>query len=512
MNNSVVSSPLGKLEGVEKEQVFTFRGVPFAQSLEGDLRFRRPQPIAPWQGTFECNRFAPAAWQEKNPLMGIDAQSLDCLRLNIWVPKGKGPFPVMVWLHGGGYLTGSPSQLLYSGEKLAAQQQVIVVNVAYRLGAMGFGDFREWIPDADTNLGMRDQIAALEWVQTHIASFGGNPDAVTLFGESAGGFSVACLMACEQASGLFHRGIVQSGAGDMVVSSSESQRMTTAFVNKLGENKLLDSTRDEWVKAQRVSYRMTVKRGLRDSTPQYGMSWLPQVEGDLLTDLPVNCIAAGSAKDKLMLAGVCRDEWRLFQFAPPFNGNKPPEQMKACDTDEVQRRFARALPVASQAQDAFELYQQTPFHPELGRLDWLAALETDRLFIVPTQRLLDAQQQAGGDAYGYLFTHETEMFGIPMGSCHVSDIPFVFDLLDKPVGQLFAGSGAAAEDLSRQVQATWGDIAKGEKPDWPAWQFGSAGLARVFGPGAQQQPLLNVSKLAFWGKIIPAAEKNAVSA
>lgn len=508
-----VRTRLGELSGLEKADVIEYRGVPFAEAPTGAWRLRAPRPLRPWTGVKACETHAPSAWQENNALMGIADPELDCLYLNLWVPKGKGPFPVMVWLHGGGYVTGSPSQLLYQGERLAVSQQVVVVNVTYRLGALGFGNFKPWLPETDSNLGMRDQLAALDWVQAHIADFGGDPGQVTVFGESAGGFSVACLLACEQAQPLFRRAIIQSGAGDMVVTPEEAERISAAFVEALGgPQQLLVAGRADWVKAQRVSYRMTVERGLRQSTPQYGMTWLPQVDGDLLHGLPVDAIAQGSARDKALLASVCRDEWNLFQYALPFNGNTPMEKLLGISKDEVLRRFKRALPLGNDAEQAFAHYAQTPPHARRSKLDWLAALETDRLFILPTQRLLDAQIGAGGQAHAGVFTHETEMFGVPLGACHVSDVPFVFDLVDKPIGKLFTGGGDDARMLAHDVQRIWGDFARGKPLDWQGWQTGEQGRARAFGPGSILQPLLSPERLALWETWVPTAEKQAESA
>lgn len=495
------STSLGKISGVEEQGVLAFRGVPYGQPADAEHRFRAARPLQPWQGVLACDHYAKAAWQESNALLGITEQSLDCLRMNIWAPTTPGPHPVMVWFHGGGFIAGSASQLLYNGRHLAQSQQVVVVNVGYRLGALGFGDFRSHLPDAETNLGLRDQISALEWVNAEIANFGGDADQITIFGESAGGFSVACLLACDRALPLFKRAIVQSGAADMVLSSNEVKRISNAFVAELGgADQLLSADQQHWVKAQRASYRMTVERGLRSNTPQYGMCWLPQIDGDLLTDLPLRRIANGSAKDKLLLAGVCRDEWNLFQYALPFNGNKSVAELRDTDVATVKRRFARALPETAQADAAFSLYSNEAFNTERGRLDWYAAMETDRLFIAPTDALLNAQAAAGGSAYGYLFAHEISLMGVPMGCCHVVDVPFVFGSVNSPVGQFFTGGGKVAEELSVEVQSIWGDLAYGRPLNWAPWS--ATQQARVFGSTETMMlPLLTADKRLFWDQV-----------
>lgn len=508
-----VQTRYGELEGIARQGVTEFRGVPFARPPLGEWRFRGPRPPQPWRGTFQAQTFAPAAVQELNPLMGVEQTSEDCLYLNLWVPEGEGPFPVMVWFHGGGYVSGSPSQLLYQGEALAREQGVIVVNAAYRLGALGYGWYAPLAPEleAEGNLGLRDQVAALQWVRENIGDFGGDADRVTIFGESAGGFSVATLLAVPSARDLFHRAIVQSGAGDYVLAPEEATRVAEAVLEALPGNgpaadRLLAADQKDWVRAQRQGFRQLVKRGLRDTTPQFAMTFLPVVDGDFLPRMPVDAIAAGCAKDTPVMAGVCRDEWNLFQYAPPFNGGVGLDRLRQLDDDEIRHRFRRALPY--HGDEAMALYREriTP-DPRRATLDLFCAVESDRLFRVPTQRLLDAQTAAGGSARGFQFTWEIEAFGVPLGACHVVDVPFVFGLVDTPVGQLFTGGGAQAQALSGRVRDVWGAFARGEEPDWPEWHVERT--LECFGRERQRLPLHDEGLESFWREVIadPAAQR-----
>ncbi|WP_111656695.1 carboxylesterase/lipase family protein [Isoalcanivorax indicus] len=501
----------GQVSGLAREGCTEYRGIPYAAPATGAARFRGPQPVQPWQGVRAADRFAVATWQEKNPLMGVDEIGDDCLAVNLWVPEGDGPFPVMVWFHGGGYLAGSPSQLLYNGEQLARSQQVIVVNAAYRLGAWGFGWFADIAPslEAESNLGLRDQIAALEWVRINIAAFGGDPEKVTIFGESAGAFSVATLLAAPEAASLFQRAILQSGAGDMVLAPDDASLVAERLVAGLPGNgsaadKLRHATAKDVVRAQREAVKCVVRRGLRESTPQFGMTFLPVIDAGLLPYRPVDAIAAGSARDKQIMAGTCRDEWHLFQYAPPFNGGVGMERLRELDGAEIRRRFERALP--GRGEQAFELYRaHVAPHPQRCDLDIFSAMESDRLFRVPTRRLLDAQVAAGGAAWGFEFTWETTAFGLPLGACHVSDVPFVFGITDTPVGQLFTGGGAEAAALSGRVQQAWGDFARSGQPGWADWarraeaqHFGREAGERQAGQG----PLIDAPLEAFWAEVI----------
>lgn len=502
-----IETAQGRLRGLDKQGVTEFRGIPFARPPLGEFRFRAPQPPEPWSGVYEAHRWPWPAVQQPSPLLGLEQSSEDCLYLNAWVPQGEGPFPVMLWFHGGGYVSGSPSQLLYNGEHLARDQQVIVVNAAYRLGVLGYGWFAELAPELapDSNVGLRDQVAALRWVHDNIAAFGGDPDNITIFGESAGGFSVATLLAVPEARPLFRRAIVQSGAADYVLAPEEAARVTRTVVDALpGEGTAAERMQaagaDDWARVQNEGLRQLVRRGLRDTTPQFGMSFMPVVDGDLLPEAPLDAIARGDARDKPLLAGVCRDEWHLFQYAAPFNGNRSLDQLRRLTDGDLAHRFRRALPYHGDR--AHELYRQkiSP-NPRRAPLDAFSALETDRLFRVPTLRLLDAQQGAGGAAtHGFQFTHEVEAFGVPLGACHVVDVPLVFGLTETPVGKLFTGGGEAAARLSRRVMATWAGFARGEAPDWPDW---STRRLQYLGSSDEQVPMLDAELEEFWREVIP---------
>jgi para-nitrobenzyl esterase len=495
----------GRLRGLEQGGVIEFRGIPFAAPPVGENRFRAPGSPEPWHGVYTADRWPLPASQEATPLLGLEESGENCLYLNAWVPRGEGPFPVMVWFHGGGYVSGSPSQLLYNGARLAREQRVIVVNASYRLGVLGYGWFGELAPELepDGNAGLRDQVAGLRWVRDNIAAFGGDPGQVTVFGESAGGFSVATLLAVPEARPLFHRAIVQSGAADYVLSPDEAARVTEVTVGALpGSGAPADRMRaanaEDWVRAQRQGLRQLVARGLRSTTPQFGMSFMPVVDGDLLPEQPLSAIARGDARDKPLLAGVCRDEWHLFQYAPPFNGNRDMAFFRGLDEADLAHRFRRALP--EHGEEAFDLYRRkvTP-DPRRAPADCFSALESDRIFRVPTERLLDAQHGAGARTHGFQVTHEANAFGLPLGACHVVDVPLVFGLTDTPIGQLFTGGGEEAAALSRRMMDVWGGFARGEAPDWPDW--GSRRL-HAFGPGGDE-PVLDDECERFWRRVIP---------
>ncbi len=506
---SSVVIPQGRYQGLDGASVVEFRGVPYARPPLGPLRFKAPQALPDGGGDHKADRYPLPSLQMNNPITGIEQSGEDCLYLNIWAPKGEGPFPVMLWYHGGGYTAGSISQPLYNGAALASSQQVVVVHAAYRLGAHGFADFSALAPEleADSNLGLRDQVAALEWVHAHIAAFGGRNDQVTLFGESAGGFSVAALLATPRARPLFQRAIIQSGGADFVLSRDEVRRVTEAFVAALpGEGSAVSRIRGAddaaWIKAQNQALRTLAARGLRDSTPQFGMNFLPMVDGELLPELPVQALANGAARDIELLAGVCRDEWHFFQYAGPMAGYPTIEQMRGWSDDDILHRFERALPGNGERVMAHYRERVVP-HPDRCNMDWFSAMETDRMFRVPTLRLLDAQA-AYRPVWGYQFTYESIRFGVPMGACHVIDVPFVFGVTDTPIGVFFTGGTSEARELAQQVQQAWGDFAHGRGAGWTPWN--EARQVHQFGPGETMAPLLDADTEQLWRQIIPVAE------
>ncbi len=497
----------GQYQGLQHKGVWEYRGIPFAQAPLGERRFKAPEPLPEGKEHYRADQFPLASLQMNNPIMGVNESSQDCLYLNIWRPEGEGPFPVMVWFHGGGYLSGSISQVLYNGAELARTQQVVVVNAAYRLGALGFADFSAVAPELEavTNAGLRDQVAALEWVAENIAAFSGDPDAVTIFGESAGGFSVCSLLACPAASPLFHGAIVQSGAADFALSHEEANKVACAMVAALpgdgsAAERLQNCSDKDWIRAQNASIKVLVNRGLRDTTPQFAMNFLPVVDGDLLPELPIDAIAAGAARDKRLLAGVCADEYTFFQYGGVLAGQTTMEALREIDDAELLRRFERGLPGHGESADGYYRDTVTP-DPQRAELDRLSAMESDRLFRVPTLRLLDAQANQNPACWGFQFTWPSAPFGVPLGACHVVDIPFVFGVTDTPAGVYFTGGGDDARALSEQVMNVWGRFAHGDAPDWPAWKEGRQ--VQQFGPGDSLVSLLDAQGEALWEAIIP---------
>ena len=235
--NAVVTTGSGQVRGSVADGVTTFKGIPYAAPPFGANRFREPQPVEPWSGVRDALTYGPtpphvaisrARWTTLLPDPIIPGE--DCLNLNIWSPDlGSVGLPVMIWIPGGAFVHGSNAVSWYDGRHFA-RDGVVCVTINYRLGADGF----LYLGDGIANLGLLDQIAALNWVQENIAAFGGDPNNVTIFGQSAGAMSVATLLAMPRAEGLFRRAIAQSGAGHHVLSAMTARRVGRYLAEKLG--------------------------------------------------------------------------------------------------------------------------------------------------------------------------------------------------------------------------------------------------------------------------------------
>ncbi|HMC53331.1 MAG TPA: carboxylesterase family protein, partial [Acidimicrobiales bacterium] len=318
-----VTTRCGKLEGVERDGVRVFRGIPYARPPVGPRRFRAPQPAEPWTGVRDASKAGPAAPQVPGPteqLMPgppLDTDE-DCLTLNVWTPAAAGaqPRPVLVWIHGGGFLTGSGSLPIYNGRFLAARGDVVVVTINYRLGALGFLShpaLRDEESGAAGNWGLLDQIAALRWVRENIDAFGGDPGNVTVFGESAGAMSVGTLMGTPAAVGLFRRAIMESGSpaatpaeeaagtAESLLRAAGCNRIDSEGARALPLGALLEAQQDLWA-----------RRG-----PGVGLPLQPALDGAVLERDPSEAIADGLSSGVPVITGTNRDEWEMFAAMDP---------------------------------------------------------------------------------------------------------------------------------------------------------------------------------------------------
>jgi len=395
------------------------------------------------------------------PLPGMDVGAMDedCLYLNIYTPAADtAARPVMVWIHGGGFVIGSGSQPVYDGRPLARRGDVVVVTLNYRIGPLGFLYLEDLCPElvgATANAGIRDQVAALEWVRENIAAFGGDPGNVTIFGESAGGMSVGTLLGMPSARGLFARAIAQSGASHNVHTRETATHVAARFLEELGvapadaAATLRELPPDKLLETQQQTVlKLGTSLGL--------LAFQPIVDGDSLPAPPLGAVAAGQAAHVRLITGTTRDEWNLFGMLDP----------RAASLDEagLVKRLSAQLPEAD-VPGLVETYRRArEGHAPTGPKDLYFAIQTDRIFRIPAIRLAEAQQAHQPHTYLYRFDWESPAFGGALGACHAVDLAFVFGLADRPGAELFTGGGPEAERLSGRVMDAWAAFARDGDP------------------------------------------------
>ncbi|MFI6921108.1 carboxylesterase/lipase family protein [Nonomuraea spiralis] len=453
----MTTTTAGKVRGVDQDGIAVFRGIPYARSPFGPLRMAAPVPAEPWDGTRDATGFGPRPPQP--PMFpGLptwsSADGLDCLTLNVWSPDpGGSGLPVMVWIHGGAYLTGS-ADLPEFDARLLAGEGVVVVSFNYRVGMEGFGQ----VDGAPPNRGLLDQVAALRWVQENIAAFGGDPGRVTLFGESAGAGSIACLMTMPSAAGLFRRAIAQSVPG-LFITPELAARVTAAVRARLGGASPYESAPEALITAASavVAEEFAAEPRRWGTLAFASIPFLPVLDGDVLPSLPWPALAAGAARDVDLVVGFNKDEFALFLASDPtpddLLGHRFNAALATLAPPGADAAYRAALPGAS----VRELY---------GRLmsDWL--------FRMPSALLADAHA-------GRTFAYELAWSPTPLGACHGLDVPLTFGTLDTPLGTMLTGGAPEAETLSRRFRTAWTRFAATGDPGWPRHEPGTA-ITHVF--------------------------------
>ncbi|MCO8276685.1 carboxylesterase family protein [Actinoplanes sp. TRM 88003] len=452
----------GTVRGIREPGVAVFRGIPYAAPPVGPGRFAVPRPAESWDGVRPALTFGPAAPQSGGP----DGSSGDWLTVNVWSPDldAAAKLPVMVWIHGGAYVIGASSRPEFDGARLARDGRVVLVSFNYRLGVEGFAH----IAGAPDNRGLLDQVAALEWVRDNITGFGGDPGRLTVFGESAGGGSVAALLAMPRASGLFHRAIAQSVPGPFLTPTVAAE-IGQACAAELGSTAttadLADADPELLVAAGEVLTAATAgKVGPWGPAAYRSILFAPVVDGETLPLDPWQALSNGAARDVALIAGHTRDEQRLFTALDGRLGRiTDDEAATALDLfapgPDGARRYRDAYPDA----DAERLY-------EIVQSDWL--------FRMPSVHLADAHVAGGGRAHVYELTWPAP----GLGACHGLDVPLVFGNLTGNQPALLLGDEGdepAAAAVSEQMRTAWTAFATHGDPGWPAYTAADR-LTRIF--------------------------------
>jgi len=463
---ATVSTHHGAVRGLVREDVQQFWNLPYGASTAGANRFMPPRPPPAWSGVRDHFQVGTRCFQqpgigEPAPVVlamnRLEEESEDCLRLNVFTPAADNRArPVMVWMHGGGFTSGSGNYLIYDGTWLAKKEDVVVVSVTHRLNVFGFLHLaglggEQWA--GASNVGMQDLVAALQWVQDNIAAFGGDPGRVTIFGQSGGGGKTTALMAMPAASGLFHRAIAQSGAALRGTPATDATAASERFLARLG----IGSTQLE--RLQSLTPQQ-IQTALYEEPSIPGLASGPVIDGSVLPRHPWDPEAPELSAQVPLLVGSTATE----------NGWLGPPPFELADA-ELLSLFTRNLAGNDDArgQELLALYRSR--HPELrNRMLWLLA-ESDNTRRYSAQFLCRLKHAQGtAPAYLYHFNWYSPVHDKRMGSYHTLDIPFVFNNVD--VAASMTGAAQERYQLAHVMSAAWAAFARTGNPDhadMPHW-------------------------------------------
>lgn len=443
-DNCTVKTRYGTFNGfVDENGVKTWLGIPFAQPPVGKLRWQAPQPLKPSDKTFDAKKFGFTAMQtvDDRETSSIRPQSEDCLTLNIWKRSEKKNLPVMVFIPGGGFQTGGSSDIRYNGKNFAAENDIILVTINYRLNIFGFLNLA--IIDSSFEdsgyLGIKDQVAALQWVKENIAEFGGNPDNVTIFGQSAGSTSVMLLTITPAAKNLFQKAIPQSGHLGLYNTPEESAKVAQTFMEMSGAKTIGELMNKSSAELINIYEKVN---GLNPNTSL--LNYMPTCDGKFIPNEPFNALKDGYAREIKFLTGTASDEWCFWTlFASPkffeiLRANSRFVLAKYSGTDTTEEVYRKWL---GNRPDTEENYINFA-----NNVDWRVG-----------QELMAEYQSKFNDVYYYLFSEQSPIENLR--AYHGIDLVYTFNLPDKNYNP------NPAPHFVRQIQASWAAFAANGNPD-----------------------------------------------
>jgi para-nitrobenzyl esterase len=468
--SAVVRTTAGRIRGITRDRVSAFYGVPYGASTAGARRFMPPAKPEAWTGVREATHFGHRSPQGPSTLIPEDAAvdrrepaGEDCLCLNVWTPRvGAGHRPVMVWFHGGGYSQGSGAFIIYDGANLACRHDVVVVTVNHRLNVFGFLYLAELGGPKyaqSSNVGMRDLVAALEWVRDNIAEFGGDPNNVTIFGQSGGGGKVSTVMAMPSAKGLFHRAICESAAAIKGIPKHAATKSAETYMAKLG---LKPHQVDELQKLP--AQQLVDAIGAGGAMGGAGLRLAPVVDGDSLPRDPFSPDAPPISASVPLLIGSVETEVTFLRSTP----------LEPMDDAQLHARVKQVLRGADDAavDHLIDVYRKG--RPGIANTDLYLILASDATFragmMTEAERKAD---QPGAPCYMYYFTWRSPVRDGKLRTFHTLEIPFVFDNVD--LATAMTGSGQDRYALEDKISGAWvafartGNPSHSLLPDWPAF-------------------------------------------
>jgi para-nitrobenzyl esterase len=451
-----------------EEGLQIFKGIPYAEPPIGDLRLRDTIPKKSWEGILEAKEFGPIAPQpifEPSSFVG-HPQSEDCLTLNIWTPpRDTTKRPVMVWIHGGAFYFGGTPNPSYSGKFLSKRGDICVITINYRLGSLG----NLYVPDKVSNLGFIDQVTALKWVHENITNFGGDPNNITIFGESAGSQSVCTLLSMPGAKGLFRRAITQSGGPAPQGHLPEGGiRASERIFSKLGiRTGDLDAFRkvpvDKLLKAENELRLEAMTQKKRDYS-----GYPPIIDGTEVPENPLTAISSGASKNVDLLIGRNLNESTYFSSLNP--------QLPKMNWDELYEYVSLLLsqfePDKKEIEEVIDIFKKPGNIP----FEVMNAISTELSFGAAATNVAEAQYKHNSNVYMYLFSYPTSVQEGILGATHALEIRFVFGTLDTEFG-IYPDRDATNTRISEQMMDSWCNFARignpnhENIPEWPNYDL-----------------------------------------
>lgn len=464
---------LGKIRGVDVNGIKVFKGVPYGANTAGKNRFMPPVDPAKWTGVRDALEYGHSAPQTEPGTQrntsdlavagaGLGKEGEDCLVLNVWTPavNDNRKRPVMLWCHGGGFATGSGSSPVTEGANLARRGDVVVVTINHRINVLGFtflGDLggSEFAQSGD--VGMLDIVHALKWVRQNIAQFGGDPNTVTIFGQSGGGRKVATLLAMPSAKGLFHRAIIESGATIKLVDRDQATRVASELLSKSGLNKSQAGELQKLPLDKIMSAYFATVRSM--NVDQMTMGFSPSVDGKIIPQHPFHPAASAISPNTPLMIGSTRTELT----------NGANTSLFSLSDDDMRGRIRQLL--GEQAGPIIDIYKRS--NPAASPSDIYFLIASDQRYSAPVMKIAERRAALGkGPVFLYYFRWESPVDGGRLKSPHTIEIPFAFDNIK---ASRLTSSAPDAQALADKVSDAWiafarkGDPNTPKLPRWPAF-------------------------------------------
>ena len=472
----IIETPSGKIQGYINKGINIFKGIPYAEPPINELRFDPPHKKVPWNNVFVADKFGVSSFQGPDigrSLFGqlTEQREDNCLILNIWTPETDDKKrPVMLWIHGGGFIYSGSSKAIYDGTLLASKGNIVVVTINYRLGIFGF----LYLPNNTSNVGMLDQIAAIKWVKNNIENFGGDPDNITIFGESAGAYSVVTLMTMPSAKGLFHRTIAQSP----YIFEPEPTILTTKNVMKRLNLEFDDIDALKKLPAKKLNrIQNEYISDMTGTHESFYSNFRPCIDNDSILQHPFRALKEGKTKNIDLLIGTNQDEATFFTKFNPIYEKLNKQGLKT----QIRMELSR-LSFGFKTDFFIEQYKMIrkgnmPTDP----IDIYNAIYIDLYYRIPAIKIAELHLTHNSNTYFYLLDWCSPMF---KSACHSIDLPFTFGYIKSDLKD-FVGEIQAAKIVSNKMMEAWinfaslGDVNHNSIPEWPRYELKNRSTLRI---------------------------------